>query len=98
MDCKNDHHSDWMQGLKNSNYKHWLALDNYPREFYKSRKIILERDWNKCVICSKDENLVIHHKDCNPMNNDLWNLITVCSTCHATHHHSKLTPYPQLSA
>jgi len=33
---------------------------------------------------------VVHHIDENPANNAQENLITLCSTCHAVHHKSKL--------
>ena len=76
MDCKNSHHSKNMLWKLNPNYKHWLALDNYPNAFYKARKTIIWRDWWACVICWTNENLAVHHKDNNPLNNDYNNLIT----------------------
>lgn len=98
MECKNDHHSKTMLWVWNSNYRHWLALDNYPNEFYKMRSLVLKRDGNKCVICWTCERLAIHHKDRNPKNNVIENLVTVCATDHAIHHWSKISPYPQLNA
>lgn len=97
MQCKNENHSKTMQAEWNSNYKHWLALDNYPREFYQMRKQVLERDWWVCIICWTSDWLVIHHRDRNPRNNDINNLVTVCWHHHAIHHHSTQTPYPQLN-
>ena len=47
---------------------------------------ILAKFGNKCAICSKDEGLHIHHKDRNPSNNQLDNLIVLCSICHKKIH------------
>ena len=37
---------------------------------------------NKCVICDTEEGLHIHHKDNNPKNNQMDNLIVLCGVCH----------------
>ena len=59
---------------------------------------------NKCAVCEtqnqiqKDNrsNLHIHHIDENPSNNYATNLITLCNSCHITHHKSNVTPFSQL--
>lgn len=41
----------------------------------------------KCSLCDAvGDNLHIHHKDHNPLNNDPSNLIELCSTCHRVEH------------
>jgi HNH endonuclease len=58
------------------------------KEFKINRKIILIRDRHKCRYCSSKENLVVHHL--RPLNrggnHELYNLITLCSKCHAFDH------------
>jgi len=52
--------------------------------------LVLERDDNQCQICKTQEKLVVHHVDGSgytsvdkkQMNNDIENLITLCSSCH----------------
>jgi len=41
---------------------------------------------NKCEMCFKIENLKIHHIDKNFQNNDIFNLILLCSKCHYWSH------------
>ena len=52
----------------------------------KFKRLIRERDGNKCQRCGKARKqnwraLEVHHIDHNKMNNDPRNLITVCSAC-----------------
>lgn len=55
------------------------------------RQAALERDEFRCQFCSNSKgntNLVVHH--IRPLKqggkNELWNLITLCSSCHASDH------------
>jgi 5-methylcytosine-specific restriction endonuclease McrA len=41
---------------------------------------------NECVICATTEGLHIHHKDKNPSNNQMKNLIVLCGVCHKKVH------------
>jgi len=60
------------------------------------RDIILNRDENKCRGCGSTNRLSIHHKDGSGYhltkktgiisNNDIGNLITLCSSCHTKLH------------
>jgi len=57
----------------------------------KDRKLVLERDKNKCQICSSKTNLVVHHLDGNgnhskSSNSSLENLIVLCKLCHLLLH------------
>jgi 5-methylcytosine-specific restriction endonuclease McrA len=59
-----------------------------PKEL---RLEILERDNNECqwgINCStsKKIKLNVHHRDCNPDNNEKNNLITLCPRCHRFYH------------
>lgn len=65
-----------------------LALDK--ARFGGNKKAVLERDGYKCVLCSGDNRLAVHHKDMsgttdNP-NNDIDNLIALCNSCHTMLH------------
>lgn len=105
MVCKNAAHSDMMKGVGNSHYKDGTS---YSKLFREMRKLILERDDDVCVACTKPNflkptgrfpgalrmDLLIHHIDSNPRNNDPTNLVVLCSTCHARHTGSSETLFP----
>lgn len=42
---------------------------------------------SKCEICGNEQNLHAHHIDGNIGNNMPENIQTLCSSCHAKHHH-----------
>ncbi len=50
----------------------------------------LKRDNYKCQKCNCINDLFVHHKDKNNKNNKLENLVTLCRTCHAREHWSKM--------
>jgi len=50
------------------------------------KEAIFSKFNNKCAICSKVEGLHIHHKDKNPRNNRIDNLIVLCGVCHKKIH------------
>lgn len=61
----------------------------------KTKRIILteeEKDMvfgkfnNECAVCRKTEGLHIHHKDENPSNNQMNNLVVLCGVCHKKTH------------
>ena len=47
---------------------------------------ILKKDIIECELCKSTIILEVHHKDKNPNNNDMNNLVKVCSKCHHTIH------------
>ena len=51
------------------------------------KKIIRLRDNYTCQICGKKRSTTVHHIDYNKLNNIENNLITLCQSCHARHHH-----------
>ncbi len=63
------------------------ARDKYALRGWKmTRGIILERDSQRCAVCGGEQDLHIHHLDCDPTNDDPSNLITLCGICHARVH------------
>ena len=52
----------------------------------KDKEIIFNKFNNECSICSRKEGLHIHHKDHNPSNNRIDNLIVLCGVCHKKIH------------
>ena len=61
--------------------------------WYKKRKIILERDNHKCVLCGSTENLQVHHMKYFK-NRYAWEyanstLVTLCRECHQKVHSDK---------
>jgi len=43
----------------------------------------------ECEQCGGNEYLQVHHKDHDPLNNDIRNLITLCMSCHVKAHHAE---------
>ena len=74
----------WNGGRKNG----WRE---YPKEFFKMRNSILERDGYICQICARNlpKNIGIanvHHIDGDKSNNTYDNLISLCKSCHSKIH------------
>jgi len=65
----------------------YLRLARQP--YSQLRNQVLRRDGWKCQACSAMSNLEVHHKEFRSHSGDdsEQNLITLCSTCHATVHH-----------
>ena len=49
------------------------------------RKEVLQKYSNRCAVCEVKEGLEIHHKDLNPSNNKIENLVVLCGL-----HHKKI--------
>lgn len=64
------------KGAENGRYVHGLASTLY-------RKMV-KKDF--CNACGSVENLCVHHKDGNHLNNKKANLEVLCSPCHTSHH------------
>jgi hypothetical protein len=62
-----------------------------------SRRRATKHIAGSCACCGAGCELVIHHVDCNPMNNDPANLQTLCTYCHSFWHamHRRLGKQPQ---
>ncbi len=52
----------------------------------KDKEMIFSKFNNECAICGIKEGLNIHHKDHNPSNNRMNNLIVLCGVCHKKIH------------
>jgi hypothetical protein len=85
-----------MSWIKN-NPKRWREINSKACQMFyfgRMREEILKRDGNACRKCGSTENLNIHHIDglgkTTPKalkNNSADNLLTLCETCHISHHH-----------
>lgn len=66
----------------------------YDGKFTKELKYkIRKRDNWICQLCGKNRSVHVHHIDCNKLNNQETNLITLCGSCHAKHHHTSNTEF-----
>ncbi len=65
-----------------------LRLD--PERHERLRNEVLRRDGWRCQSCGASSNLEVHHQEFRSRSGDdsEHNLITLCSACHATVHHS----------
>jgi transcription elongation factor Elf1 len=70
------------QGIEISEWKGFIRVQKYSREFYKLRDFIKLRDNFTCQFCKK-LGTDIHHIDYKKENNSLDNLITLCHSCHS---------------
>ena len=58
------------------------------RTWWKTRRVVLERDGHRCRACSQSHGLDVHHVIARSLGgtNDKSNLITLCRDCHASVH------------
>ena len=96
--------SDLLSGENNPNWAGGASTLPYGVGFTrKFKRLIRERDGNKCQRCGKTRKqnwraLEIHHIDHNKNNNDPSNLITVCSSCNvylSYHRDESLQAFPK---
>jgi len=67
----------------------WPLYQEYMRseEWKQKRQIILERDQRWCQLCGDEDNLRVHHLTYNRVGDEaLFDLVTLCSHCHANEH------------
>lgn len=67
------------KGSENGRFKHGLASTIY--------RTLVEKD--ACNRCGTTENLCVHHRDDNHLNNAPDNLEVLCMSCHSSHHKSE---------
>jgi hypothetical protein len=53
------------------------------------RLVLITLLGNKCVRCGNSNNLVLHHKDKNELNNALGNFEVLCKLCHSKEHNGE---------
>ena len=74
-------------GDKNPSWKGGLSFEPYSVDWTKTlKRAVKERDHYICQICEIQDDLVVHHIDCNKKNCDMNNLITICRKCHSKIH------------
>ena len=61
-----------------------------------TRKAVYRRDGYRCALCDSTKGLQVHHAIPRSQggNNTEHNLITLCATCHATAHGTRLPEVP----
>ncbi len=65
-------------------YRKEHQLENSART---RAKLIAKKYMEKiCFDCRGDKNIHVHHKDFDTFNNDLSNLVYLCSVCHGKRH------------
>ena len=75
-------------GDKNSSWKGGLSFEPYSVDWTKTlKRAIKERDRYTCQLCGEQEDLLVHHIDCDKNNSSSDNLITLCRKCHSKVHH-----------
>ncbi len=81
--CAGEHISKTQRGPAHPGWKGGITQIKYPREYYRIRKSIVERDGRRCQVCGiSRRGLVVHHIDEDITNNHPCNLVTVCPRCH----------------
>jgi len=76
----------------NKEYYKRPGVVEHQRRYHRIRKYgedaltVLDRDNDTCQKCGSKENIHIHHIDWNKENNELDNLVLLCSSCHSTLH------------
>ncbi len=80
-DALNRDHCDRQSVIMSSEYRVW-------------RKLVVDKDGWKCVLCGKKTSLVAHHIQCYweypELRFDLDNGITLCRSCHTNVHLNKV--------
>jgi len=91
-------------GSNNANWHGGTATLPYGPEFTRRfKKLIRERDGNKCQRCGKTRKqegkaMEVHHIDHDKLNNDPSNLVTVCHPCNvylSYHRDESLFAFPK---
>lgn len=76
--------SERQLGANSHFWKGGISFGAYSPEFnVKLKRIVKDRDKNRCLICKSQKRLCVHHinydkKDCRPEN-----LVTLCGSCHS---------------
>lgn len=85
----------WFQQVDDIQKQHrdkpwrWPLYQEYLRseEWKEKRQIILERDQRWCQLCGDEDDLRVHHLTYNRVGGEaLFDLVTLCSHCHANEH------------
>jgi len=73
------------KGENNPNWRGGKSFEPYGLEFNKRLKKEIKEYYDyRCQLCQqKNKNLSVHHIDYNKQNNDFYNLIPLCQSCHS---------------
>jgi len=77
--------SELYSGENSFSWRGGISFEPYPKEFNRQiKKYIFNRDEGICQACNKiiDNGYATHHIDYNKENNNPYNLILLCNTCH----------------
>lgn len=81
----------FQKGENHWNWKGGNSVNYYGSKWTKElRTSIKERDYYKCWVCEntkKNKALIIHHINLNKTDHNPDNLITLCCSCHQSHHY-----------
>ena len=81
---------DCHKGEKAYQFNNYSSREPYGKEFSPELKEKIRKKYNYiCQNCKKYQikpNLVIHHINKNKKDNNIYNLIPLCRSCHATYH------------
>ena len=78
--CEDKYHALIISGKNNPQYIHGKGNLPYPKEFYKIRNKIRQRDNYTCQLCYK-KGKHVHHINYDKKNCKKNNLITLCNEC-----------------
>lgn len=74
------------RGNKSPNWQGGISKLPYGFDFNDDLKnLVRKRDNNRCQLCGKHQykrKHSVHHIDYDKLNNESWNLITLCMACH----------------
>lgn len=80
---KNNYHTN-KERDKKYRFNHRVENNARTRAKYALKKLNVPKICNKCK--TKQGRIDVHHKDGNPLNNSVNNLIYLCSLCHGIVH------------
>jgi hypothetical protein len=92
-----EHRTNIGKGVSGSRNRFWKDGRSYDKDDYGGlftetlKTTVRRRDGNLCQECKtpSDTTLHVHHIDCNKLNNDTNNLISLCQNCHSIIHSTK---------
>ena len=85
--CADAAHAARMKGQSNPAYRHGLGTERgSSREWFAAKRAVWDRDGMRCVVCSADKSLDVHHINHTPNDHRLENLVSLCRLCHRRHH------------
>jgi 5-methylcytosine-specific restriction endonuclease McrA len=81
------HMKEWVRKSKPPRY----AGNGGDKWGYKDYRMLKHKKKDRCQLCGSSYDLQIHHRDHNPRNSSLENIVTLCRKCHFSFHRKKKT-------